>query len=146
MYLLNTAHLAYISYEDWQGYSTASQTNYIPVYLQNIQPEPDIRYHHSTVYLRSTYYPNQVLCLGRNYYGAFWKHDSYIYPSYCSWTLKHSTEVRKKVLEYGDQFLMNNVQWPGFALGLDSSGGWVMAITEFGNSDEDSIVWTMKKI
>ena len=65
-----------------------------------------------------------------------------MYPPYCTWTLKHNTNFRKTVLEYGDKFVLNNVNWPSFALGLDTSGSWVLAVLE-GDTD---ISWQMKRI
>ena len=65
MYLINTAQLAYVSYQNWEGYSSASPKSRVPLYLENTVPGPNIRYRHSTVYIRSSFYPHQVLCLGR---------------------------------------------------------------------------------
>ncbi|KAL5268035.1 hypothetical protein ACHWQZ_G004922 [Mnemiopsis leidyi] len=147
MYLINTAQLAYVSYQNWEGYSSASPKSRVPLYLENTVPGPNIRYRHSTVYIRSSFYPHQVLCLGRNYYGVFWKSEGYMYPPYCTWTLKHDTDYRKSQLEYGDHFLLNNVNWPSFALGLDTSGSWVLAVLESNVLDgESNVVWQMKRL
>ena len=145
MYLINTDHLTSISTQNWEGYSTASTHNHIPMYLENTRPGPDINYQYSFVYIKSPHYPGEVMCLARNYYGVFWKSLSSVYPPYCSWTLKHSTDYRKRVLEYGDQFVLNNVNWPSFAMGLDTTGNWVMAVYE-GGSEDSAVVWQLKKI
>jgi hypothetical protein len=146
MYLINTGHMTYISTQNWEGYSTASTHSPLPVYLENRKSgESDIRYDQSEVYLRSSLYPSQVLCLGRNYYGAFWKSESYVYPPYCSFTLSHSTDFRKGELEYGDHFVLRSVNWPSFLLGLDSTGSWVVAVLESGSGDTSGAVWQLKK-
>ena len=38
----------------------------------------------------------QVLCMGRNYYGVYWKSlgSSYFCLSCCSWFTRHSTDIR----------------------------------------------------
>ena len=85
------------------------------------------------------------MCLARHYWGVFWKDKSSIYPPYCTWTLKHKTQFRKQTLEYGDQFIVNNVNWPTFAMGLDKNGQWIVAVSE-NSKVSDRYVWQLKKI
>lgn len=61
------------------------------------------------VYVRSGRVPGRVLCMGSNNWYVFWgKASEAAAAEMCQWRLAHTTNVSKRVLQYGDRILIYN--------------------------------------
>ena len=77
------------------------------------------------VYLFSSHTPEKVLCMGKNNWFVFWISIRTMDRHKCQWRLAHTTDVSKRILDYGDRVILYNRYWPSYIMGVSDDGKWV---------------------